>query len=70
MKRYISLFLAAAMIMRSIIAFAATPQDDIYKEIQTDIRAKYYSDAMSKAQQALQTAGLSPKDKVRWHYDF
>jgi hypothetical protein len=63
--RYFPLLLAAAIACAPVIAHA-TPQDDIYKAIQADIRNKKYDDATLKAQQTLEDKTLSPADKARF----
>lgn len=67
MKRYFPIFLAAALIISTpFIASAATPLDELYKTIQTEIREKNFGDAVTKARQALDDKTLSPKDKARF----
>jgi tetratricopeptide (TPR) repeat protein len=67
MKRYLPLFLAAAIASTPFIARAASPLDATYQSIQTDLQhTKKYAEALDKAQKALQTPELTAADKARF----
>lgn len=67
MKHYLICLLAMSLAASTPLgAQAASPQDEVFKAIQSDIRKKDYADAITKAQQALADKTLSPADKARF----
>lgn len=70
MRCYTSLLLTASLAFTAVIpaiADSATkPQNDLYRNVQSAVRAKKYTEAVTQAQQVLNREDLLTSDKVRF----
>ena len=70
MRYYTPLLLTASLTLGALIPVMAQPPaaktNELYRGIQTSIRAKQYPEAVTQAEQALTIIGLSTTDKIRF----